>query len=571
MSDASVDGGTVAPPAAVSDPQAPSRRAWLGLVVVLLAAFMELLDVTVVTVASPEIQSSLQASYAQVQWILAGYQLTFAAGLVVGGRLGDIYGCRRMFVYGVLLFAGASALCAVATGGTTIVLFRLLQGLAASVMFPQVLSIIHVTFTGKYRATAFGALGGTIGLAGIAGPLLGGALIHFDLFGTDWRAIFLINIPISVLAAVAATVLVREWRSQERPSLDLWGTLLGTGAVALVVFPLVQGRDAGWAWWIWTLLGLSVPVLYVFWQYQRRLKLRGGHPVVDVSLFQGGSFGVGLVVEFVAFAGVSAFFLVLAVELQAGYGWSALRTGAAFLPIALGTGMASGIAIPLLPKLGKRVVQVGAVFMAAGMAGLMLTLHTWPHDLSLWKLAPAGLVIGLGLGMIVTTVNDVVLAEASGPSAGSAAGVQTTVGQMGNAVGVAILGAIFFGLLSGNATAAAQHSAPDFTTGLRQAGVSAPAAHTLERSLVTCFADQASADDPGKLQPSCAALMNQARDTGNPAATKLVDRTLTETRQQHFSDSMRTSLFYELAVLGLVFVLVFLLPLRRGLQAGAAH
>lgn len=570
MSDASIH-RAAAPAAAVSDPQAPSRRAWLGLAVILLAAFMELLDVTVVTVASPTIQSSLQASYAQVQWILAGYQLAFAAGLVAGGRLGDIYGCRRVFIWGVLLFSGASVLCAAATSGTTIVLFRLMQGLAAAVMFPQVLSIIHVTFTGRYRAAAFGALGGTIGLAGIAGPLVGGALIHFDLLGTGWRSVFLINVPIGLVAAAGARMLVTEWKSRQRPGLDLWGTALGTATVALVIFPLVQGRDAGWAWWIWTLLGLSAPVLYLFWRHQRRLERRGGSPMVDLALFRGGSFGVGLLVEFVCFTGVSAFFLVLAVSLQAGYSWSPLRTGAAFLPIALGTGLASGIAIPLLPKLGKRVLQIGAVVMAGGMAGLMLTLHARPHDLTLWSLAPAGLAIGLGLGMIVTTVNDVVLAEASGPSAGSAAGVQTTVGQAGNAVGVAVLGAVFFGLLSGNATSAAQHSVPRFREELQRASVSAPATGMLERSLVTCFSDQASADDPGKLQPSCGALMAQARRTGNPKAVAIVGRTLTGTRQQHFSNSMRTSLYYEVAVLGLVFLLVFLLPLRRGLQAGTAH
>jgi MFS family permease len=568
VSDASIEAVL---PAAAADPQEPSRRAWLGLAVILLAAFMELLDVTVVTVAAPEIQSSLDASYAQVQWILAGYQLTFAAGLVAGGRLGDIYGCRRVFVWGVLVFSAASLLCAVATSGTTIVVYRLIQGLAAALMFPQVLSIIHVTFVGRHRAAAFGALGGVTGLAGIAGPLIGGVLIDLDLFGTDWRAIFLINIPIGLLAAVGGWLLVAEATSDRRPALDVWGTVLGTGAVALMIFPMVQGRDAGWAWWIWALLALSAPVLYLFYRYQRWLERRGGSPLVDLALFRGGHFGTGLVVEFVCFSGVSAFFLVLAVELQAGYAWSPLRTGMAFLPIAMGTGMASGIAIPLLPKLGKVVLQIGAVVMICGMGGMMLTLHAYPQDLSFWKLAPAGLTVGLGLGMMVTTVNDVVLAEAVGPSAGSAAGVTTTVAQAGNAVGVAILGAVFFGLLSGNATAAARDGVPQFRDELRHASVSATTAQALERSLVTCFADRASADDPSEPQQSCGTLMAQAQQTGSPAVLRSVDRNLTKTRQQHFSDSMRTGLYYEVTVFALVFLLVFLLPLRRGLQAGTAH
>ncbi|WP_327660278.1 MULTISPECIES: MFS transporter [unclassified Streptomyces] len=558
--------GTAAPADLAGAPDftpPPTRRAWLGLAVILLAAFMELLDVTVVTVATPEIQNSFHTGYAQVQWILAGYQLTFAAGLVAGGRLGDIFGCRRIFVWGVLTFAGASLLCGAATSGTQIVLFRLLQGLAAALMFPQVQAIIHVTFTGRHRAAAFGALGGVTGLAGIAGPLLGGALVEGDLFGSGWRMIFLINIPVGVLAAIGALLLVPERRSAQRPRLDPVGTVLGSAVVALVVFPLIQGRDADWAWWIWALFALAVPAVGLFLWHQRTLEKRGGWPVVDLGLFRGGSFGLGLVVQFFSFAGISAFFLVLTVELQAGYQWSTLRTGLAFLPIAVGTGLASGIAIPLMPRLGKRVVQAGAVVMALGMVALMVTLHAYPTDLSVWRLTPAALVVGLGLGLIVTTVNDVVLAEAVGPSAGSAAGVKAMVGQSGNAVGVAVLGALFFGLLSGNAGAATTPELPEFRAALKRLEVSAPTATGLERSLTECFADQARAGDHSSPPPSCGTLADRARTAGDPAVPRLVDTTLNTARQHHFSGSLRTSLGYEVAVYALVFLLVFLLPLRR--------
>ncbi|MFI1864663.1 MFS transporter [Streptomyces jumonjinensis] len=561
MSDLST--GAAAPPAQTDPPPPPTRRAWLGLAVILLAAFMELLDVTVVTVASPEIQNSFHTSYAQVQWILAGYQLTFAAGLVAGGRLGDIFGCRRIFVVGVLAFTGASLLCGIASSGTQLVLFRLIQGLAAALMFPQVQAIIHVTFTRRHRAAAFGALGGVTGLAGIAGPLLGGGLIGLDLFGSGWRMIFLINIPVGVLAAVGATLLVTERRSEQRPGLDLVGTALGTAAVALVVFPLIQGRDAGWAWWIWALLALSVPAVGLFLWHQRALEKRSGWPVVDLALFRGGSFGIGLVVQFVSFAGISAFFLVLAVELQAGYEWSALRTGLAFLPIAVGTGLASGISIPLMPRLGKRLIQAGALVMALGMVALMVTLHTHPTDVSVWTLTPAGLVVGLGLGLIVTTVNDVVLAEAVGPSAGSAAGVKAMVGQSGNAVGVAVLGALFFGLLSSNASAATHDELTRLRSELKRLSVSAPDAAALERSLAECFTGQARITDRSTPLPACTELADQARASGDPAVPRLVRESLSAVRQQHFSYSMKSSLGYEVAVYVLVFLLVFLLPLRR--------
>lgn len=555
--------GAAVPPTSADTVPPPTRRAWLGLAVILLAAFMELLDVTVVTVASPEIQNSFRTSYAQVQWILAGYQLTFAAGLVAGGRLGDIFGCRRVFGWGVLAFAGASLLCGVATSGTQIVLFRLLQGLAAAVMFPQVQAIIHVTFTGKHRAAAFGALGGVTGLAGMAGPLLGGMLVDLDLFGSGWRMIFLINIPVGVIAAIGAKMLVDERRSARRPGLDPVGTLLGTGVVALVVFPLIQGRDANWAWWIWVLLALTLPAMGLFLWHQRSLERRGGWPVVDPALFRGGSFGLGLVVQFFSFAGISAFFLVLAVQLQAGYQWSALHTGLAFLPVAIGTGLASGIAIPLMPRMGKRLVQAGALVMALGMVALMMTLSVHPTGLSVWTLTPAGLVVGLGLGLVVTTVNDVVLAEAVGPSAGSAAGVKAMVGQSGNAAGVAVLGALFFGLLSGSADGAAQHELPAFRAGLTRLSVSGPDTAALERSMTACVTGRARTTDRPSPEPGCAALAERTRAIGDPAVARLVDDTLTSVRQRHFSDSMRISLGYEVTVYGLVFLLVFLLPLRR--------
>lgn len=557
-------------PVAAEDETLP-RGAWIGLGIVLLAAFMELLDVTVVTVAAPQIQQSLHASYAQIEWILAGYQLAFAAGLVTGGRLGDIFGYRRIFVVGIVWFTIASLLCGLAPNGTAIVVFRMLQGLAAALMFPQVVAIIHVTFRGKNRAAAFGALGGATGLAGVAGPLLGGALISANIMGQQWRPIFLINIPIGLIATVGVLATVRESRSREAPRLDPFGAILGTAAVVLVVFPLIEGRSAGWAWWIWALLALSVPAFAIFAVHQRMLQRRGRWPIVDPTLFRGGSFATGLVIQLICFAGVSGIFLVLAVELQAGHQFSALRTGIAFLPIAAGTALASGIAIPLLPKLGKIVLQIGAVVMILGMLGLIYTLHQYAQTLSIWKLTPAEIIVGVGLGMIVTTVNDVVLAEATGPSAGSGSGVQATLGQTGNAVGVAIVGAIFFGLLGSNAVAAAMAQVPKFAGQMQQLGVPASTQRALEADLTACFAGEASATDPGKTPAACGAMAATAAQAHDPRLITLARSTLTDATRKHFSSSMATSLYYEIVVYLLVLLLVFRLPFRRGLQAGTAH
>jgi EmrB/QacA subfamily drug resistance transporter len=559
----------IAPTAEEAEPLPPG--AWIGLAVVLLAAFMELLDVTVVTVAAPQIQQSLHTSSSQVEWILAAYQLAFATGMVTGGRLGDIFGYRRIFVAGVAWFTLASLLVGLAPNGIGIVVFRMMQGLAAAIMFPQVVAIIHVTFTGKHRAAAFGALGAATGLAGVVGPLLGGALISLNILGLEWRPIFLINVPIGLIATFGALALVKEGRSRQAPRLDLAGAVLGTAAVVLVVFPLIEGRAASWAWWIWLLLALSVPAFGIFALQQRRVRRRGRLPVVDPELFRGGSFGTGLIVQFMCFAGISGVFLVLAIELEEGHQFSALSTGLAFLPIAAGTALASGIAIPLLPRLGKIVLQIGALVMILGMLGLIYTLRHYPDTLSIWKLAPSEIIVGLGLGMIVTTVNDVVLAEATGPSAGSGSGVQATVGQTGNAVGVAIIGAIFFGLLSGNAVSAATAEAPAMTTQLRQLAVPSATTQNLVADLKACFAAEARSSDPQSIPVACTDMTATAARTHDPALVTLVRDTLTDTTRQHFSTSMATSLFYEIVVYLIVLLLAFRLPFRRGLEAGTAH
>jgi len=549
----------------------PGRREWLGLSVILLAAFIELLDVTVVTVAVPDIQSDLRATYSAAQWMLAAYQLAFAAGLITGGRLGDIYGCRKIFVVGVVWFSVASLLCAVAPTAVLLIAFRAAQGLGAALMFPQVVSLIHLTFTGKSRAAAFGALGAVTGMAGVAGPLLGGALIELDVLNSGWRSIFFINIPIGVVACVGAMLFVSERRAPDRPRLDLFGALLVTVAVVLLVFPVVQGNDAEWAWWIWVLLALSVPAGVLFLVHQRAVMRNGGSPVMDLNMFRGNRFNWGLVLQLTCFAGVSSLFLVLALTLEAGEGYSAWKTGLAFMPIAIGMGMASGLAIPLLPRLGRIVIQIGCVVMIVGLLGLIWTLHSQAGDLDFWELVPAEVVVGLGLGTIVTTVNDVVLAEAVGPSTGSASGVQATAGTAGNAVGVAVLGAIFVALLVGNASSVAREQGPDLRQNLVTARVPASEAANLVDRSVVCFREQADADDPTVPVASCQALFQQADQVGGPEVATLVQEHVTGVNAWHFATSLANSLWYEVAVFVLAFLLAFAVPRRQGIVAGTAH
>jgi EmrB/QacA subfamily drug resistance transporter len=552
-------------------------RAWLGLAVVLLAAFMQLLDATIVTVAAVPIQDDLDASYSQLQWLLAGYQLAFAVGLITGGRLGDVHGRRRMFLIGVVAFTLASLLCGLAPTATALVVLRLVQGATAALMFPQVTAIIHTSFTGGHRARAFGALGATIGLAGLAGPLVGGSLIGADPFGLGWRSIFLINLPVGVLATIGALVLVRESRAEQRPRLDLVGSLLGTVGLVLLVYPIVQGREHDWAGWIWALLGCAVLVLAVFVLHQRA-RQASGSPLIDFRVFERGSaFGIGIVAVFALFSGVSALFFVLAIYLQGGFGFSALETGLAFTPIALASTLSAGISIPLVGRFGKVVVQIGAALMFVGVIGLMVILDRNTGDITIGELLPAQLLIGAGLGAAVSTINNISLAEARGPSAGSAAGLQSTMGQLGNAVGVAILGALFFSLLAANVDRSVDHAVPRLRADLAAAGLPAASAEQIVTGFRTCLADRGRAKDPTAVPASCRRFQpDTAAAPTDPAVAAAVGSATRDALQRDFSTSLRLALYYELVTLALVIGLVFALPRRTATELadalpGGAH
>lgn len=545
-----------------------TRHAGLGLATLLLAAFMQLLDATIVTVATVPIQEDVGASFAQIQWILAGYQLAFAVGLITGGRLGDVYGRRRVFLVGVLAFTAASVLCGLAPSAASLVAFRVLQGAAASLMFPQITSIIHTTFQGPARARAFGMLGGTIGLSGLAGPLIGGGLVQADISGWGWRSIFLVNLPVGILTAIGAAIFVGESRSAERPRLDLVGAVIATSGLVLLIYPIVQGREADWAPWIWLLIGASVVVLALFGLHQRA-RQASGSPLVDFRLFGGGSaFGVGIFAVFALFSGVSALFFALAVYLQGGFGYSAWETGLTFMPIALATTLASGASIPLVVRLGKILVQIGAGTMIAGVALLMIILRRNTGDITFVELLPALVLIGAGLGMGISTVNNISLAEARGPSAGSAAGVQSTMGQLGNAVGVAVLGTLFFSLLASNAPASIAHARDGLRADLAAAGVTGPAADALTAAFDQCLRDRAAARDPSETPESC----QPAPDAPSaPPVQEALAKAGQEALRHDFSRSLQTALYYEIGALLLTILLVSRLPRRTGDELRGAN
>lgn len=431
----------------VAEPAAPAptatRSSWLALGAVLMALYLHLADVTAMSVAIPSVQRELGAQSTSVQWMLAGYTLSFALVLVVAGRWGDAYGRRPLVVAGVLGFTAASAVCALAPDEGVLVAGRVAQGLSAGLLAPQVMPIILLLFPAAARGAAFGVHAAVIAVATTTGPLLGGLLSH----GLGWRAIFVVNLPVGVVAAVAAARWVpRRSGAPGRVGADPVGLLLGAAGLLMLIFPLVQGRELGWPVWTVALALGSLPVLAAFVVRQRRVERAGrAPPLLPPVLFGQRAYLGGAAVNLLLLAGVAAFFLVVVVYLQQGLGLSAGPVGLMLMAFPLGAALASGASVPLARRLGRPMLEFGAVLMAAGMGGLLVTVVSGAAAAT-WPLVAWLFVAGVGMGTLSPPLYAVTLGALPPADVGSASGAFATVGQIGNALGVAVLGTLFFGL-----------------------------------------------------------------------------------------------------------------------------
>jgi EmrB/QacA subfamily drug resistance transporter len=547
-----------------TDPGSTSSRAerhpFLVLAIVLTSVFVQLLDVSIVNVAIPSIQRDLGASFAAIQIVIAGYQLAFACLLITGGRLGDIFGRKKLFMIGMATFTLASALCGLAQGETTLVLARILQGAGSGLMFPQVLAVIQVTIPARDRGKAFGVFGATIGIATILGPLLGGALIALNLFGTDWRLIFLVNIPIGLAALVAAALELPDSKASDAPRLDVPGALLVTAGLFLLVYPLIEGREKGWPGWVFLMLACSVPVLAAFVRLQRRKTAAGASPLMPTTLFHSKSFRAGLVLSLVFFAGVPAFFFVFGLYLQIGLGFSPLHAGLTSFPFAVASGLASSQSDRLAQRLGTGVLRLGAALLCLGMVVNLVVLHLAGTDLRSWEIGPFLLLSGVGLGCFIAPLTNLVLAGITGREAGSASGVLSTSQQVGGALGVALIGLALFGFLGAGARDAAAEQVPSLRSDLaalgQPPGQGAGAVHAFER----CFVLRAKSSDPSATPAGCATPSGPAT-----AANRAVARAADQARRVDFLRAIDRTLLFEAAIFGAAALLVGLLPkVERG-------
>src|SRR5215475_76529 len=438
--------GAAAASATTTDAATAYRWRWAALVVILAAEVMDLLDALVTTIAGPSIRTDLHGSESLIQWLGAGYTLAMAVGLVTGGRLGDLYGRKRMFMIGAAGFVTASLICAVAQNPEMLITARVLQGLFGAVMLPQGLGMIREMFSPAEMAAAFGAFGPVMGLSAVGGPILAGWLVSADYFGYGWRMIFLINLPLGIAALIGATKFLPRSRGTHADKIDYLGIVIVSVSAFLIVYPLVEGRDLGWPAWTFVAMVASAIGFVLFGWHARRVAARGGDPLVTPSLFGKRAFSGGLLSGLAFFSGMIGFSLVFSLYLQIGLGFSALKTGLASAPQA--AGMVIGFIVAsagLSERLGRRLLHIGLAVATVGVALFAYLVHSaGTAGATPWHLSPALAVVGLGMGLLMAPFFDLILSGVEPHETGSASGTLNAIQQLGGALGIAILGTVFF-------------------------------------------------------------------------------------------------------------------------------
>ncbi len=442
------------------DTTADPRR-WLALPVLLTGAFLPPLDFFIVNVALPSIRASFRASEAQLQFVISAYAATYAVFLITGGRLGDLFGRRRLFLAGIGGFTLASLLCGMAWSPQILLAGRMLQGLAAAALAPQVLASIRVMFPGAEQPRALGLYVATFGMASTLGQLLGGALITGHWWGLGWQLIFLVNLPVGLAALAGGLWLLRESRVPDAPRLDLGGVALLSLALGLLIYPLVEGREQGWPAWTFAMLTASLLTLVGFVRYEQRLLRRGHLPLIDVTLFRHGEFALGVLIT-LGFYLTSSFVLSFAVYQQSGLHRDALQAGLATLPFTLGYFAGSVGAARAGHRLGRRALPLFCTVQAFGFVLVIADIAGVAGGRHLLELGLA--IAGIGFGVSMPALIKVVIGSLAPRHAGLASGVVITALQVSAALGVAIIGGVFYSVLGQRSDEAAYAHA--FVVGL---------------------------------------------------------------------------------------------------------
>jgi len=441
--------------------QAGYPRRWLAAIVLIVGALMDMIDVTIVNVALPSIRRDLHASATQLEWVVSGYMLAFAATLIIAGNLGDKFGRKRLFLSGAALFGLASLAAGLSGSGAELIAARVVQGAAAAAMAPQVLATFRVIFGRAERGKAFGIYGAMLGFASAIGLVLGGLLTGANLFGWEWRSVFYVNVPVAVAALIAGARFVPETKDPGARRPFVAGAVLLAGSLVAIVYPLLEGRQLGWPAWVWPLMAAGVAGLVVLGLIEARRTSTTVAPLLRAGLFRVPAFAAGMGIQLAFFAGMQGFFIAFALWLQAGEHFSPLKAGLTAVAFSVGSFIAAPVAVPLAQKAGRRILAGGAVLMVAGIGGVALAAPHVGVNGSPWPIVPGLVVAGAGLALLVIPLVNVVLAAVPAEVAGGASGLFSTAQQLGGALGVALLGSVFFGYLGRHSfEAALVHTAP---------------------------------------------------------------------------------------------------------------
>lgn len=421
-------------------------RRWLAFAVLLVGAFLPPLDFFIVNVALPSIRGSLGTSAAELQLVISGYAAAYAVFLITGGRLGDLFGRRRIFLIGITGFGLTSVICGLATSPSMLIVGRVLQGLSAAAMAPQGLASIHALFPAHERSRALGLYGATLGLAAVVAQALGGALISADILDLQWRIIFLINLPVVAAVLIGGLPLLPDARGDSPAPVDWIGVLLCAVTLGLLIVPLVEGRETGWPWWACAMLAATPVAGFCFWRYEKAFARRGGLPLVSVDLVRMPGLVSGLT-GVLFFYVVSAFFLVFSVYLQSALGLDALATGLVFLPFGVGFFIAP-LTTPLAVRFfGSWVPAIGMLLEVAGCLYLAALVADAPAQMPAQvPLIVAIGLLGFGQGWALPTLVRSVIERAPATGSGMIAGITNSALQISAALGVAVIGGVFFSI-----------------------------------------------------------------------------------------------------------------------------
>jgi len=532
---------------------------------------MDLLDNTIVNIAIPSIQSDLGATYANIQWLSAGYALAFAVLLITGGRLGDVFGYKKLFLTGVVGFTVASLISGIAGNIEILITARLLQGATAALMAPQVMSLVQVMYPPARRGAVMGIFGAMAGLAASLGPVIGGILIHANIWGLDWRPIFLINIPVGIFAIIAGLRYLPDGKSPHPLKLDVIGTFLIIIALSMLIFPLIQGRELDWPRWVFLMMAASIPVFIAFWRWQIAKEKRDNSPLVVPGLFNISSFRIGAITNVIFQMIMLGFFFTFTLILQIGLGYSVIKAALTGIPTAVGISLAIGFLAPrLVPRLGRYVMTIGSIIMAIGFGLIIGALTLSGLDTQPWQLVPGLLVLGLGMGSVMGLMFTVTLKDVDSAHAGSASGTLSAIQQVGGAIGIAIVGVIFFGALSGNAATSFDAHSNQVRSAFASANLQDNFVDGATTMVRTCYVDRAKSKDISATPDSCRAIEQSQKNGDLPAS---ISNEISDATRKAVSDNFvfafAATMLYAVILVGITFALSFFLPRKIEYNTGA--